>query len=418
MPVCSSGTSGPRPGVSASIVVDAAYVQSLLPSALAWLYPYLPYMHGLQIGDVGAFCSVDPPAFTVPTGPEIYSFLTGGPIVEVQAVSDFMQNITRAYLWYNLCQCNAVATPPAPSAPSPPSDLPGVNPPNTVGIPIPPCATFDRTVRIDEPGQHPTKAINVDTYFGYSGGPALSTLITPLPAGVTTIDARVVFNPPTATQTDPFAFNSARLRWFTGTTNSFNDTFVFESGTDGATPSSFTLTQIGKASGADGYILEATIASGQNALVSAHIDWTCQSGNSIGSPQPCCTATDPLTVATLNLIVQRLDLIQRQIVPFAYVSGPTHSALSGTGTISVQGILGLLLNVSVPSRAGAVDGTPETRWDVGWINFGTTDGYAERQFIQSDSQVMFPPNAGAWTIVGYTLLPGVTATITELIREP
>jgi hypothetical protein len=134
--------------------------------------------------------------------------------------------------------------------------------------------------------------------------------------------------------------------------------------------------------------------------------------------QPCCTSTDPITRATLQSILDMVTLIQRQTVPFAYISGATHSGLTGTGSISVQGILGVLLNVSVPARAGTEVGTPDTVYDCGWINFGTADGYSDRQFITSDSQVVFPAAAGAWTLVGYTFLPGVTVTITELIREP
>jgi hypothetical protein len=113
-----------------------------------------------------------------------------------------------------------------------------------------------------------------------------------------------------------------------------------------------------------------------------------------------------------------VTLLQRQTAPFAYVSGASHTSLSGTGTVAVQGILGVLLNVSIPTRAGEVVGTPDTRFSVGWINFGTADGYGPRQFIESDSQVLFPAVNGIWTIVGYSLLPGVTMTLTELIREP
>jgi hypothetical protein len=113
-----------------------------------------------------------------------------------------------------------------------------------------------------------------------------------------------------------------------------------------------------------------------------------------------------------------VTLIQRQSAPFGYISGTLHSGLSGTGTVAVQGILGLLLNISIPSRAGALAGTPVSSYDVGWVNFGTSSGFEIKRLLRSDSQLVFPGVAGLWTLVGYTLLPGVTMTLTELRREP
>jgi hypothetical protein len=397
MPVCSTGISGTRTGASASIVVDAAYVQSLLPAGLAWLYPYLPWMHGLQIGDVGAFCSVDPPTWTVPTGPQIYAFISGGPLSQAQTVDQFIQDITRAYLWYNLCECKSVATPAPPSAPSAPSNLPGVNPGGVVSISPAACALYSWSQFTDT--------------TGYNAVPHLT-----VPSSAVTVDVTVTGGVDGVNVAVPDRI--------------FCDVFLLDA-------SNATLAHYvdGPSSLAHGWnqTLNHPVPGG-TAFVTVNVRWDGGSNSgtisgavafnctTFGTPssgvQQCCSATDPITRATLQSILDMVTLIQRQTVPFAYISGPLHSGLTGTGTISVQGILGVLLNVSVPARAGQVSGTPDTVFDCGWINFGTADGYADRQFITSDSQVIFPAAAGAWTIVAYTFLQGVTVSITELIREP
>lgn len=112
-----------------------------------------------------------------------------------------------------------------------------------------------------------------------------------------------------------------------------------------------------------------------------------------------------------------VTLIQRQSVPFAYVSGTTHSGLTGTGTLSVSGILGLLVNAGVPTSTSDIAGTPDVRIPIGRVNFGTADGYRDRDQLVTDSQVVFPAVAGLYTVIGYSLEPGVTATFTELVRE-
>ena len=396
MPICSTGISRAKTGVPTSVVVDQAYVQSILPAGLAWLYPYLPWMHGLEIGDVGAFCSVDPPTWTVPTSAQIFDFITGGNLANANLVQQFIQDLTRAYLWYGLCECASVTTPAPPTAPGAPSNLPAVNPPTVVQPnTAQPCL-------ISPWLQQNVAGFSVDTGF------------IPLPstAGLSVFMDTIARPAPTA------GFQSY-----------------------GLTPSWWTLTPFAAIRG-DARIVVPYTASTHQTLAPApgathlaiHMDQNgppynfgsffdltvriyCNGDLPTGSNSPCCPP-DPILHATLLQMQQTIQLLQRQLAPFAYVTGPVHSGLSGTGTVSVQGILGVLLNISIPSRAGLVVGTPDNAFDVGWINFGTADGYELRRQLRSDSQLVFPDVAGAWTIVGYTLLPGVSMTLTELQREP
>jgi hypothetical protein len=418
--ICASGVSALKAGFPHSVVVDNAYVKSLLPAALSWLYDYLPFMHGLQIGDADAFCSVDPPSFTVPSGADIYAFVTGGPLSQVQAVNQFLIDITEYYLWFGLCECTSVVTPAPAAAPAAPSDLPAVNPVGVVAAPVVPCQTFS--------GQGTIRDVDtsLDLITGRrcdgAGQPTCASLAQTWPAGTTSVEFTAAFTALTGAISpgfgvDPYvaAYNAAGALITIGTSTTVvqgtNDT-------PGYVVHDLELVgSLGAATKAALLVNAAPSPSSNLVTATGQLNFNCNTRPPLVAPT-CCTAIDPLTTATLNLILQRLDLIQRQIVPFSYVSGPVHSALSGTGTVSVQGILGVLLNVSVPSRAGDIIGTPDTRFDVGWINFGTVDGYSERIFIDGDSQVILPPTAGAWTLIGYTLLPGASMTLTELIREP
>jgi hypothetical protein len=120
--------------------------------------------------------------------------------------------------------------------------------------------------------------------------------------------------------------------------------------------------------------------------------------------------------ATLSTLV---TLIQRQAAPFGYINGTSHAGLTGTGSIAVSDILGL--SVSFTGGSGVIGreiGHPDTLFDAGWLNVGDASGFRSRERIRTNPWVWFPPAAGEITVVGYTLAPLVTATITELIREP
>jgi hypothetical protein len=137
-----------------------------------------------------------------------------------------------------------------------------------------------------------------------------------------------------------------------------------------------------------------------------------------GFSLPCCPP-DESTSALMQQILGYVQLIQRQIAPFAYVAGTAHAGLSGQGEISVQGLIGARVTLTTTTAAvGVVDGDPDVVFDAGWINFGDTSGFSSRRFINASPIQFFPPAAGQYTRIGYSLAPGVVATITELVREP
>jgi len=120
-------------------------------------------------------------------------------------------------------------------------------------------------------------------------------------------------------------------------------------------------------------------------------------------------------MAVLNPLV---TLIQRQGVPFGYLRGQVHAGLTGEGEIAVADILGLeIASTTVPGWLGLIVGDPDEVITLGRISLGVTGAWQSRHDVLHQVESLLPIS-GAITRVGYTFAPGVTATITELVREP
>lgn len=396
MPICSSGTSGPKPGVNTSIIVDPNFVKSLLPPALAWLYPFLPWMEGLAIGDVNAFCAADPPTFTMPTPLQFLNFVTGGPFGDFEIVNTFLQNLTRYYLWFQLCQCNSVAT-PTPTNPSQPSNMPAF--PGTGSVNADPCFTYNFS--------HTFQAVG-DTF----------DVLVPVPAGVTYATMDSQFDTVDDPSPDRYVANAI---FFSASGGNLNTTGVF--GGWNTTHMFFTHSQASVPAGAANMQMQYTVsthslpvARSMTGTVRLYCGTTPTGGG--GTVELPCPP-DPRTLATLNEILRLVTLVQREAVPFAYIRSTVHSGLTGHGEIAVQGLIGCIVQLtSYGSAVGSVDGDPATFFDAGWFNWGNADGFLPREHIKASPQVSFPAAAGQYTRIGYSLQPGVTASLTELVREP
>jgi len=398
MPVCPSG-SQPKPGTATSVVVTPDYIQSLLPPVLAWLYPYLPFMQGLNIGDVSAFCSAEPPSFSTPTAAEFYSFLTSGPLGSAATVTTFLQNITQAYIWYSLCQCIGGSTPTAITPPTQPTGLPVINPTPIVGpAPATACRHADSDIAgLGTAGVHP---------------------ILPL------FDITVSDIAPTSV-----VFTTQQIQ--SGFSLSWRGAFYFT--TDGSDPASSGTRTIYVPGTISTSIHTVTWPSGAARLRFDYgqddthpftyenivaVDFYC-GGQSPGvAPVPCC----PPDATLRGYLAQILDLVtilQRQTAPFAYVAGASHS-VSGFGELTISDLIGIkfIITATTPGTIGVEAGDPEEVFGLGWITWGTTDGWTPRQFLGHTDNLSLPPNAGAFTRLGYSLSPGVSATVVELIREP
>jgi len=403
MPICSPNTSQPKPGLSDDITLTAPFVATALDTLGApWLAAAFLATAAYINLNLPTFCASDPPADPGVTGADIASLVAFGPGPLTSGAAARVTQLAERLLWPNMCECSAAPIIVAPiTPPSAPSGTPQINPVGVVTQPSLPCATYDFHLDVDN--------ACTATYSSFI----------PIPPGAHTFSSTTSYQSQAGTTTNAIVvqiFFYDATAPFPGSGTGLVDGRRIDGGSPG--PFDFNSTFLQAATQFAMYAQDGTGPCVSSGSADIHLSFDCSpTGTAGGNPCVNCPP-DPTLTASLNAILQMVTLLQRQTAPFAYVSGASHTSLSGTGTVAVQGILGVLLNVSIPSRAGEVVGTPDTRFSVGWINFGTADGYGPRQFIESDSQVLFPTVNGIWTIVGYSLLPGVTMTLTELIREP
>lgn len=411
--VCvSSGPSQPRPGVAALVAAAsggssfAVFTGNFAP--LAILFPIL----GVVSYSTPAFCAVDPPAmpgaFTVQ---ELLDLTTSTYSADYTTGFAKLQAIAANVAWWALCECVTGATPAPDPAPTPPTGAPVFVGPG-YGTNATPCATYSgKFTAVPVTGGY-----GAPDLIGISYGNAGPFTQVNLPAGADTLIL-------TATN----AVNGARPDSFRYEVNFFIDNhqpsgamptslqFVSTALVASGTSQAFTIPI---PSAANGFAVLTTFYGHPDTtnISSVVADIYCNAAP--GQQINACCPPDANSVQLLNQIMSAVTLIQRQIAPFAYVTGTAHPGLSGDGQLSVQGILGLAVAATaLPTRAGEVAGDPVQLYDIGWINVGTADGFGPRQFISSNPFILRPV-AGDVTVVGYSIPSDVTVTITELIREP
>jgi len=399
MTVC-TGASQAKAGTPVRVFVDATYVKNLLPIGLSWLYPYLPFMHGLEIGDVGTFCSTDPPTFSLPTSDQFLAFIVGGPFTQVQVVNDFLQDLTRAYLWYQLCEC-ASGSPTPITDPTEPTDMPAVNPSPYVSPPsVSACQTNDSG------NQAQLGTLN---YGLLPIGLPNSTGWLPLPSGASSVKL-TCSNIANGGNPKRIAFRM-NVRDIAGSQTNI------QSGVIQASGNTTVFTKTIPATAVEFYVDAAEeVGAATTNLARAIAEFFCGSGPGQTSV-PCCPP-DPIATGLMRQILDMVTLVQRQAVPFAYVAGTAHSGLSGGGSFSIQGLLGVKINVTtLPASYGRAGTSPTEYFDLGFVTFGTSDGWPTAVRVERATQLVLPARCSVYTDFEYDLAPGVVATITELVRE-
>lgn len=394
---CASGISVPKSGVAASVVVDQQYIQALLPDTLAWLYPYLPYMHGLEIGNVATFCAADPPTFTLPSATEFFDFVTSSKLGQFNTVSEFIEKITQYYLWWTLCKCNT-GTPASPAAPpSEPSGLPAVNPTDIVHLP---------------PNSGSTCALVFSTGVAVGTGTQQQVYNEFLPGDALRMD--VIVHTAVAGANHPtITFD---LQWYSEGSATYPGGFLGKTTYTLASGATLTFSiDVPRGARAAEVFTHAPTPSTDLFQFDGKVYCT----PPLGAPAPLPCPPDPAVRQLLKQIYDLLTLVQRQAAPFAYVYGSNHTGLSGDGSISVSGLIGVSVDITtLPDSYGRVDGTPVQFFDLGRVNLGTADGYTVGHRVEYDGSLIIPPLAGVFTSIGYSLAPGVVVSIRELVREP
>ena len=383
-----------KTGIPTRIYADLQYVSAALPPALIWLRPFLPYLPPIYF-DVDAFCAGEPP--TPPTLLEatIAAVLAGGPEFAAAGAASLMWAVIQNQLWYQWCECSSGTQPTAPTGQSAPTDLPAVNPPAQLPS-LPNVACFDGT-------EGPSNFIPNGTHLLPLGSAMQGKTVTSVRITVTT-SVVTAPGPAITFHFKQFDANSVQL---SDTVFSVNNHTTAQALTIPFNPLTFNC-ELDTNANATGGVTART----------ERVEFFCNGAAPGGTVTPCCPP-DPNLTGMMTQILQYVTLLQRHLVPFAYVSGTVHSGLSGAGAISIQGLLGAKVEcTTIPTSYGRAGTTPTEYFELGFITFGTADGFPSSYKLNRDEQFMLPARCSAYTELAYDLAPGVVVTISEIVREP
>lgn len=400
--ICRGGTSGPKPGVAHAVIYGSGALATILvESGNPWLIALAPVM-GVISYDVTNMCDRDPPAMPEITAADVIAMATLGDYqAHIVAAAKFNAVIANL-VWATVCQCDdGLAPTPPPLVPEPPG-LPNLTDLYGHIGPALPCERFisaqKRVFNLEglPPGNTPLVP-DAGGFQRYNSGSRMTATAKQIPNGANHNGIWVDIN-------TYFADHSLAQNWHSfllvsGETQTF--TFNLAVG----------AVFISAGAGSNG----TTVSTD---LVQLALDIFCTGGDNNAYVSPCCPA-DQLLIGLAQQTYQLVQLIQRQVAPFAYVPGVSHSGLTGNGQLIVQGLIGAKITITdnVPGVLSVQAGNPEFVWDAGWINWGSADGFTPREFLSATSTLSLPPDAGAYTVLGYSIAAGVTVTIQELHRE-
>jgi hypothetical protein len=387
--------SGAGVGQLRSGVADLQYVgPAAIGGALAGLSGWQGAAVGAAIGsltyDLTTFCPNGPPAMPTFTVEDIINLLSpvAFPTTEPsrQKFRDFVGNL----FWPVFCECSS-GTPTLGTPSVYPSGGPGTGAAAPTATQLQPCHDQVSTFTIDNGGP-----------FEYAAWLWHGT-----PSDLTSL--RVIINQGTTGNG-----THTPVTWRVITTTNSGITVK----TDVTLPLLFSQqVDVPVVSGATEIRVQGTHSGADSAATTLQIQGFCTS-SPIGPSAGCCPP-DPINQAILAQILDMVTLVQRQAAPFAYVYGANHTALSGHGSIAASGLIGVSVDVTtLPGSYGSRDGSPVELFDLGFVTLGTADGYETSRRIDHDGTLILPPQAGAFTAIGYSLSPGVVVAIRELIREP
>lgn len=408
MSICASGASIQKPGIADTVIISSVVLAATVGKKLPWLVDAIAGTASLVNLHLPDFCTVDPPADPGLSGLDLVAILTLGNANPDPGPMNRMGQLIERAIWDTVCQCTTGATPAITVPASPPSGAPVVNPPTVVTQPA-----VGNCFAVSKVGISNGDTLN---HYHTDGGDSTTLTMFPLPQGAAymTVCAQA-----TAAGVSPqprlFTFI---IRNAVGTNLSpVASAGPAPTGSPGGGPTSVCQT-IALPAGAVSFALQSASFGGATSTGTFSAQWSISCGGLAGQPSEACCPPDPVATGLLNSILQMVTLVQRQIAPFGYVPGASHTALSGNGTIAVSGLLGVKVDLTTtPARLGEIAGDPVSIWEAGWINVGTSDGFGPRLFISSDPMIVLPVS-GAATLIGYSIPDDVVVTITELVREP
>lgn len=158
-------------------------------------------------------------------------------------------------------------------------------------------------------------------------------------------------------------------------------------------------------------------------------DWTSPTGwpslptVSCSNADLCATVTQIAQglIALQNAMAstnQLVTLLQRYSLPFAFVLGPLHAGLTGTGSLTMPRLLGVKMELTAQNIGHpSLPGNPEYLWNQGWVSWDTPDGMLQELRVTRAEQVWLPRGAQLGGSFKWKLDAGVSMDLTELIAE-
>lgn len=392
MVLCPSG-GVPKVDSPAAVSISPAYMDSYLPAALQWLAPFLQYIPPINV-NLADFCAVEPLDAPIISFEDLFALVTGNVFSDVALATQKITQVLHRYVWDNYCECGGSDPPPAAyTPPTEPADIPSVNPPGPTPTGV--CDYFDG-------GAHAMTAGNYNT----NGGSYYT-----FPLAATSVRFTFIH---TSAGTHSHGDMTFQIRWADENFNTVSGYNINKVVPADSTVQYDVLLPPRAHNVSMEYVVDPTVVLIDD-IMQGTASFYCGGFPGVGN-QPC--GADPISLAKLQEILELVKLIQRQAVPFAYVEGSSHTGLSGSGVLDVQGLIGAKIISTIPGRAGVTAGDPDLVYDIGRVSWGNADGYSTKQYIETTPQLTFPPVAGQYTKLAYTLAPDVTAEIVELVREP
>lgn len=395
--LCGGGPSAAKPDFNRILYIAPAALGAFLNNIpTPWAVALAAFI-GAVTYDATQFCLSDPPALPTITAEDVANLLNPINVPGWLTARQKFQDLIFYYLWFEACQCTSTTTPTPAAPPSAPDNMPTINPP-TIAPSYPSgqaCFSQDWTWTILPPNNSGT-----------------DPPITPVPAGSTNISISATMSRPIVT--DDATGWQINVHCFNASGTFIGNAAHVEASTTGQSLT-FSAALISGTVSIQPSMANRNISSSMQVELITSV--FCGAPNNGVSQQPC--PADPFTVGLLDQILALVTLIQRQVSPFAYVPAATHAGLSGSGHIAIQGALGVRVTLTtIPSSVGVDFGDPDKLWHGGWVNFGDDSGYSDRRWIDASPITFYPRVAGVYTRLGYSLPPGVVATIDELHREP
>lgn len=415
--LCGGGTSSSRAAFGASVSVGIAQLAALLnnvPTPVAFaLAGYI----GLVAYDLSTFCATDPPAMPTPSAGDWVAALTvSDPVSHLTAIQKF-QAMFANLLWPTFCQCDAGAQPSTPSLPTPPTNLPTVNPTALPTAPAGvPCWDQQSTFHL------PAGSSTIDMTSGLLPSANRHT-ITPGGGGEPTTAAVI---PPGASNMmltyslDVHATvtaSSAQVEFFNAAGTSIQRSFFFDDNgliplSGSTTPSIPSTAVYFNAFGGNGG------TTPQNATLS--VSFFCASSTPGTLATPCCPP-DPSQSALLQTILQLVQGIYQGLPTDlnSFAESTVHSGLSGNGTVPIGAqTIAVKVSITTDIAGGVIDvASPSYYFNRGYIVPITLEApiAATRKLVYNPQVFMLPKLTEQ---VGYSLPVGLVISITELVPGP